>query len=295
MLNGVRILAISVATVLTGSAGPLSAQSAHACGDALLFQCTFDSAAKRVALCRTDDIVTYRFGSNLDTPELALESTIGETGFLPGGEWGANFAFSENIRMRNGDTSYDVFATRSHARNEYPLTTGGIVVAFPNGSSETLTCDPYSVNPESPIRGIGQLAAFVEGDADQILQRCRDERSTALACLGVVTAVATARDGCNPGSDFSACWTAERAAWDSALETETGLALEALKTLPNATSAAEVQAAQDSWFITRNRDCKIYWPLVFAPDGGEQKCLAEYAAKRIDFLRDVVSGAEFDG
>jgi hypothetical protein len=103
------------------------------------------------------------------------------------------------------------------------------------------------------------------------------------------------QDRCFEEQQITACWTTERDAWNRILSDMVVIALEEVTALQGDAFAQRLRAAQDSWELTRSLDCELALTLPFAGDGGDAKCNAQYAAKRIKFLQDVISGAEFQG
>ncbi|WP_159435589.1 lysozyme inhibitor LprI family protein [Octadecabacter temperatus] len=114
-------------------------------------------------------------------------------------------------------------------------------------------------------------------------------------CLSIVNENQVRENGCVQSQDPTECWADEAAAWDLQLAIEFTDAMTFIKFSIGQNFANDLQASQISWSNTRERDCKVYWPLLFAHDSGAAYCHAEYTAKRIDFLRDVVNRSEFQG
>lgn len=291
-----RYLGVKILTFL-GSLAPASAfaQVSEACGTNgnPLMYCTFDEGAKQVALCQTDGQLEYRFGANLENPELALQSDIADLGYVPY-SWSTETNF-ESVVFHNGDTSYEVFSSLPRVIDP-GSPDGGITVTLPGRAPFTLTCDTNSVEPRHPYRGIGQLGNFVvEGVGSVTLASCLVASENASNCLGVVNQYEVNEHGCIQGQDPTDCWAAEAAAWDLQLAIEFTIAIESVKVSIDQSFADNLQAAQISWHNTRERDCRVYRPLLFAQDGGAAYCHSEYAAARVDFLRDVINRSEFQG
>ncbi|EBA10721.1 lysozyme inhibitor LprI family protein [Roseobacter sp. CCS2] len=156
----------------------------------------------------------------------------------------------------------------------------------------TIDADKHS---RLTIEEIGQLHTPVATNSSDALASCLAAADNAVGCLGVVGDIEVSENGCIRGQDPTDCWAAEAAAWDAQLAIEMSSALAAVTDLVGQDFANDLQASQNNWRNTRASDCKVYLPLVFAQDGGAALCRAEYAAKRIDFLRDVVIRSEFQG
>ncbi|PRY79684.1 uncharacterized protein DUF1311 [Yoonia maritima] len=143
------------------------------------------------------------------------------------------------------------------------------------------------------IEEIVQLTEPTSERSSAALTSCLAVTDKAINCLGAVGETEVKENACIKGQDPTDCWAVEAAAWDAQLALEMALATESVAI--DQDFANDLQASQDNWLNTRSSDCKVYWPLLFTPDGGATFCRAEYTAKRIDFLRDVVSGFEFQG
>lgn len=165
--------------------------------------------------------------------------------------------------------------------------------------SYTVTWQGRTIDEEKhsrlSIEEIDWLENPIAEDSAVVLAKCLAAADKAIDCLGVIQKIEVSENGCSEGQDPTECWAVEAAAWDVPLAREMTIAIEAVAILINQDFANDLQAAQDNWHNTRDGDCKVYWPLLFSPDGGAAFCRADYAAKRIDFLRDVVSRSEFQG
>lgn len=271
-----------------------TAQAAEACGtaDTLLMYCTVNDGQKQVAVCQFQDMVSYAFGAQFSDPELRLVSNVADIAYVPF-SWASNTIF-ESVTFHNGNTTYEVHAAAPRGADG-GTAEGGIVVTRPDQSQVSLSCDPGSVWPSDPLDGLGQLTAVIRGDREIGLRRCIDNAEDPASCLGSVRAIDFQQARCNDEEQITDCWAMEQRAWEAALAAVFEVALTKVKTLQGEAFAQQLRAAQDGWDRNRELDCELAHTLPLAGDGGTAFCHAQYAAQRITFLRQVVSGAEFDG
>lgn len=274
--------------------GQASAQAGEACGTAgtLLMHCTFDRGAKQVGVCLTDDIVSYQFGPDLSVPELLLSSSFADLDYVPYG-WASN-TIHEGVMFRNGNTTYEVYASIPRGPDA-GAAEGGILVTSPDGSRTDLSCDQGSVYPNDPLEGIGKLEDLISGNGYLLLQTCLDGTDNPQTCVGRVRALEVKLNRCIIGADQTGCWTTEAAAWDILVRNYASYGQAILADLQGDAFAEQLRAGQDSWNTTRTFDCDLLLTLPFAGDGGAAKCSAAYTAERLRFLQEVVRMAEFDG
>ncbi len=292
MLHGI-LKACTVLSLL--SPAPAVAQSAEACApeEVLLMYCSFDRGAKQVGLCLSDDSITYRFGADFNAPELTLTSLLTDLDDAPY-RW-SGYAHWESVLLRNVDTTYELYMTLPREPSERDTTQGGIIITNPDLSQTEIRCHYGSVEPQRPPEGIGQLTPLVTDGNDLILRSCLDQTDDATLCLGTVQAAEVAGNGCVPGQDLTDCWAAEAAAWERIMDRTFTTAQADVARISYDHNRQSLQPSQDSWNETRNLDCRLLSVLPFAGDGGFAKCSAEYTAKRLQVLRDIVAISDFDG
>ncbi|MEJ6401456.1 hypothetical protein [Yoonia sp. 2307UL14-13] len=275
-----------------------AAQAADACrnGSTVLMHCTFDDGAKQVALCRSDDIVSYAFGADLDRPELSLSSTISDLQAVPFNR--VSGSYFEQIRFYNGDTSYEVSAavfSYGNKNETVRIAEGRIRVNSPGGRGAMLACDGGSVTPDTPRNGIGQIASVATAGGIDLLSNCVNDNPDPQSCLGIVQAADIRDHHCKVGQDWTDCWAHESMVWQAILNESEASAIAAITNNQGDAGDTAISYAQGIWRESHQLDCALSGTLPFAADGGMARCIAERNAERIGFLRSAVAFDEFDG
>lgn len=129
--------------ILIGTAC-LIGQSAMACGE-IIHACTFKDGATAVKVCLNSESVTYAYGPNGGTPDLALEVSIADAEYTP---WpGVGRSIAEGVTFRNGAFSYEVFggSPKLDENDELGPMFGGIIISENDNVIARLTCDEGSV------------------------------------------------------------------------------------------------------------------------------------------------------
>jgi len=259
-----------------------------------LFSCTLAGGENSVQVLyfSRDDSLTYAYANAQGKLELNLNSPVETVAYSP-------FAWdrgdiTESVKFYNGDTSYEVFSTMT--RSGFHLiggSVGGVVVTTPSGQSTELQCDAYSVEPANVFQGIGRLASLKDENHDAFDQ-CLSSELSATACMGVYAAECHV----NPNDEFD-CLKAEQDRWQGVLaETLTETFLVTGGQQFSLVRSEDVERAQQLWEESRDFDCEISaWTNYNVLDGdlGKLSCLSDYTAQRVDFLRSMQSGMEFDG
>ena len=268
-----------------------SAQAGEACGVGaeLLFHCGMGE--KQVAVCLDGRRVSYAFGADRAAPELELSSeadAVEKDVF----DWSALPSVGASVTFGNGGTRY-----RVHVRSGAPAT-GGVDVIAPSGAVTALSCDAGSVWPRDvlapgdPFAGLGRLSSATDSEFDPLAQ-CANRSPAAEACAGIVA-------GLCDRPDREARMDCHRAAlrrWDGILEMALRDALALARDTPGEW-AERIERGQALWSRSLAEDCALAGGTAFdVMDGelGELACLMQRAARRVDFLRAVARGIEFDG
>lgn len=259
-----------------------------------LFSCTFAGGENSVQILYfpQDDDLTYAYANAQGKLELNLNTPVETVAYTPF-TWDRD-DITESVTFYNDDTSYEVFSTMT--RSGFHLiggSLGGVVVTTPSGKSTELRCDAHSIEPANVFQGIGRLASLKNENYDAFAQ-CLSSDLSATACLGVHVSNCQV----DLGEEFD-CLKAEQDRWEAVLaETLTETFVAAGGQQFSLERSENVGQAQKLWRESRDFDCDISsWTNynVFDGDLGKQACLADYTARRVEFLRSMQSGMEFDG
>ncbi len=283
--------------VLMGALTPGTA-AARPCtfDETILLSCTVEGGARTLNLCLAGDTLHYAFGPTGGTPTLEMTRSFADVAYTPFAGTGATIY--ENVTLYNGNYGYEMFTSSRLRVDPDAKAEGGIIVRLPGGETQTLTCDAGAVQPDNPFDGIGQLALLMGDGQDDPLGYCLERLSPAApasTCLGRLRERDITRETCDPATDKAQCWGSEVAAWETLVDARFAAALAYLPTRREVIYVETFKVAQDAWKISRNLDCDIYGPNPFAGDGGKAECRAQYAARRVTFLQEIIAQAEFDG
>lgn len=121
---------------------PKLAQADCANGAELLFACTFQSGAKTVTTCLSDDLVSYAFGPTGGTPELQMTRHVRDVDMQPWNGFGRWLA--EGFALRNGDYAYTLRYGIDRLSEELVIE-GDLAVSRGDTILADLMCDAGSV------------------------------------------------------------------------------------------------------------------------------------------------------
>lgn len=151
------------ALVLVLLASPLHA----ACQDEEVFSCQI--GAKRVEVCASQGVITYRFGPE-GKPELTLSEPLETIAFTP---WpGIGSGLWETVAFRNDGYTYEIGTSVERDPDSTEPRAGGVRVMQGDVALAELTCDRGTATPMDLLYdlkdGIGQcwdMEAQAWGDA----------------------------------------------------------------------------------------------------------------------------------
>ncbi len=258
---------------------PALAQAGAGCGaeGEALFQC--DVGAKQVSVCRHGYRLTYAFGPDRTSPELSLSADVSDVDVEA-------FDGTAAVTFRNGDTRY-----RVHVGSGEPAV-GGIDVTLPSGAVTALACDAGSVRPRDAFAGLERFAAVRSPHFD-VYGHCFLRGRAAEACAGIMAERCAGLDR----GPRAVCYENEVTFWEDilgfTLEQVLAVARDGLGDYP-----MRIERAQGIWEKGLAADCMVAgWTVFNVMDGdlGELACRSQGIARRVDFLRAVKLGLEFEG
>ena len=246
-----------------------------------LFSCSFGEGENSVQVLyfpQGEDLV-YAYANTQGHLELNLNASVQAVDYAPF-SWDHG-DITERVTFYNGDTSYQVFSTYSQYSYE---TTAGIIVTSPSGQRAELGCDTFSIKPATPFGGLGRIAVLRDANHDHFRECLSGNRPDA-SCIGVPSA------GC-----VTDCLDFKVNLWQDILAKTLATTPQIVGGGPG--SSNTIDHLQNLWEASRDADCEASaWTNYNVMDGeaGMKECLIDYTAQRVDFLRRMQAGLEFDG
>ncbi|NSX53322.1 lysozyme inhibitor LprI family protein [Parasulfitobacter algicola] len=287
------VLAIYLCVALLAS--PAAAQNNQT---QRLFECSLNDGANKVGVHVGDDEITYRYANADGLIDLTLNDTVATVEHTLA-LWD-DVNFTESVTFYNGATSYEVFSEAGRNRpvgDKHVLdggaVDGGILVTQPDGTHTEIVCDPNTIEPQNPLHRLARLAALKNANYDMYAD-CSASGIIASACSQIV--LQNCYDATDPTNNELECLTDHYDRTQALLSNTYASALAFANERGEDTVALE--RAQDAWSTSRNADCTIAAWTIYNPFDSEKGaliCLADYTAKRIDFLTRYTIGLEFDG
>ena len=255
-----------------------------------LFSCTFNEGINSVQVLYVpqDENLVYTYANAQGHLELNLNAPVQAVDYAPF-SWDHG-DITERVTFYNGDTSYQVFSTFSPDSYEiageiysYEIT-AGVTVTSPSGQRTELDCDTFSINPATPLGGLGQIAVLRDASYDHFSE-CLSSNRPYASCIGIPSA------GC-----VADCLDFKVSLWQDILAETLATTRRMVGEGPG--SSTTIDHLQSLWEASRDADCEASaWTNYNVMDGeaGLKSCIIDYTAQRVDFLRRMQAGLEFDG
>lgn len=252
-------------------------------GSKVLFHCALNNAQNEAkVILHADDGLTYSYVGPDGRLQMSLESTVAEVSLRP-----LVWRFEdpiERVTFTNGDTSYQVY--RQLSRGELGRAVevmGGVVVTSPSGDREVLQCDQYRIWPRASASGLTEIAKRIDQD-HRMFDDCVSQARRRSYCFEVVESICSADDRTHPDKQL-VCWGYYADRLDVLQSEAFQTAFE--RAGANGLDTSALSVAQELWLQSRRADCDAASGVIYNPldnEIGQQNCMAEYSARRIDFL-----------